>query len=312
MKKRDFISISDINEAEFWQILQLAKKMKGTLRLRSGLHRQQKLLSGRTLAMIFEKSSTRTRVSFETGMTQLGGHAIFLSPNDTQIGRGEIIADTARTLSRYVDLIMYRAFKNENMRELASSASVPVINALDDVEHPCQILADLMTVWEHYGRLKGLKLAYVGDCENNVTHSLALGCKLTGMEFVAAGPDGYAMANSIGQMANSLGKYKTRVTQITDPREAVRGADVVVTDTWVSMGDETEKIKRIKNLKAYQVNRELMSLAKKKAVFLHCLPAYRGNEVTAEVIDGPQSLVWDEAENRLHTQKALMVWLLKK
>ena len=162
--KRDFISINDISEPELWQILKLAKKLKA---------KNRQLLPGKTLGMIFEKSSTRTRVSFETGMTQLGGHAIFLSPNDTQIGRGEIIADTARTLSRYVDLIMYRAFKHENMRELASSASVPVINALDDKEHPCQILADLMTVWEHYGKLKGLKLAYVGDCENNVTHSLA-------------------------------------------------------------------------------------------------------------------------------------------
>jgi len=293
--KRDFISITDINEAELWQILKLAKKLKsGTFK---GL-----TLKGKTLAMIFEKSSTRTRVSFETGMTQLGGHAIFLSPNDTQIGRGEIIADTARTLSRYVDLIMYRAFKNENMRELASSASVPVINALDDVEHPCQILADLMTVWEHFGKLKGLKLAYVGDCENNVTHSLALGCKLTGMEFVAAGPKGYHMNRKI------VGDAK----QVVYPENAVRGADVVVTDTWVSMGDEAEKEKRIKLFQPYQVNRRLMGLAKKSAVFLHCLPAYRGNEVTPEVIDGPQSLVWDEAENRLHTQKALMVWLLGK
>lgn len=309
--KRDFISISDIDEAEFWQILKLAKQMKRTLRLRSGLRSQQRLLSGRTLAMIFEKSSTRTRVSFEVGMTQLGGHAIFLSPNDTQLGRGETVADTARILSRYVDLIMYRAFKNENMVELAKYASVPVINALDNLEHPCQILADLMTVWEHFGPtspkasrgnpLRGLKLAYVGDCENNVTHSLALGCKLIGMEFVAAGPKGFFMDKKV------VGKAK----QVTDPEEAVRGADVVVTDTWVSMGDEAEKEKRIKIFNPYQVNKRLMGLAKKKAVFLHCLPAYRGNEVTAEVIDGPQSLVWDEAENRLHIQKALMVWLLK-
>lgn len=292
--KRDFVSITDINEQEFWQILRLAKQMKqGTFKGVS--------FKGKTLAMIFEKSSTRTRVSFETGMTQLGGHAIFLSPNDTQIGRGEIIADTARTLSRYVDLIMYRAFEHAKMVELASSASVPVINALDDVEHPCQILADLMTVWEHFGKLKGLKLAYVGDCENNVTHSLALGCKLTGMEFAAAAPRGYEMNKKI------VGKAK----QVEDPEDAVRGADVVVTDTWVSMGDEAEKAKRLKIFKPYQVDKKLMGLAEKKAVFLHCLPAYRGNEVTAEVIDGPQSLVWDEAENRLHTQKALMVWLLK-
>ncbi len=296
MKKRDFISITDVSEKEFWQILKLAKKMKQKPKAFKAE------LVGKTLAMIFEKSSTRTRVSFETGMTQLGGHAIFLSPNDTQIGRGEIIADTARTLSRYVDLIMYRAFKNENMVELAKYASVPVINALDNLEHPCQILADLMTVWEHLGKLKCLKLVYVGDCENNVTHSLALGCKLTGMEFVAAGPKGYEMDKKV------VGKAK----QITDPREAVKGADVVVTDTWVSMGDEAEKAKRLKIFKPYQVNEKLMSLAKKKAIFLHCLPAYRGNEVTPEVIDGPQSVVWDEAENRLHTQKALMVWLLKK
>ncbi|MBI4035041.1 MAG: ornithine carbamoyltransferase [Candidatus Chisholmbacteria bacterium] len=305
LTKRDFLSINDINEQEFWQILKLAKKFKDDLRQ----GKRHELLKGKTLGMIFEKSSTRTRVSFETGMTQLGGHAIFLSPNDTQIGRGEIIADTARTLSLYVDLIMYRAFKSENMKELAKWATVPVINALDDVEHPCQILADLMTVWEHFrlhggqvGSLKGLKLAYVGDCENNVTHSLALGCSLIGMEFVAAGPKGYHMNRKI------VGDAK----QVVNPEDAVRRADVVVTDTWVSMGDEAEKANRLKIFKPYQVNQKLMKLAKKSAIFLHCLPAYRGNEVTVGVIDGPQSLVWDEAENRLHTQKALMVWLLGK
>jgi len=299
---RHFLSIKDINEKEFWTILKLAKKLKKK-------PIQTKLLAGKTLAMIFEKSSTRTRVSFEVGMTQLGGHAEFLSPNDIQMGRGELISDTAKVLSRYVDIIMYRAYKHENIAELAANSSVPVINALSDLEHPCQILADLMTVWESFaplrpatrgfGRgLRGLKMAYVGDCENNVTHSLALGCALVGMEFVAAGPKGYHMDSAIA------GK---KAKQVVDPEDAVSGADVVVTDTWVSMGDEASKRKRLKDLKAYQVNERLMGMAKKKAIFMHCLPALRGQEVTASVMDGKHSIIFDQAENRLHIQKAILL-----
>jgi ornithine carbamoyltransferase len=308
--KRDFLSITDLSQREFWQVLRLAKKLKVQLK-KTG--RNPALLKNKTLAMIFEKSSTRTRVSFEVGMTQLGGHAEFLSPNDIQMGRGETIADTAKALSRYVDMIMYRAYKHENIVELAEQATVPVINALSDLEHPCQILADLMTVWEHKGKLKGLKLVFVGDGENNVTHSLALGCALMGMDFVCGAPKGYTMAQGVkGKAKDMARKTGVMISETSDPKQAVNGADVVVTDTWVSMGDEAEKKKRLKIFGPYQVNQKLMSLAKKKAVFMHCLPAYRGNEVAAEVIDGPQSVVFDEAENRLHAQKGLMVWLTRK
>lgn len=311
--KRDFLSVIDVTPKEFWQVLKLAKKLKNGLRTETGRSRQAKLLSHRTLAMIFEKSSTRTRVSFEVGMTQLGGHAIFLSPNDIQMGRGETIADTARILSRYIDIIMYRAYDHKHIAELARHATVPVINALSDKEHPCQILADFMAIWEAKGTLAGLTMAYVGDGENNVTHSYCLASAMMGMNFHSASPKGYEMAKSIVEQAKRMAKKTgVAIVETDNPATAVKDADIVVTDTWVSMGDEAEKEKRLKIFKPFQVNTNLMKRADPKAIFLHDLPAYRGNEVTDEVIDGSQSVVWNEAENRLHTEKALMLFLLGK
>lgn len=280
-----------------------------TLKAGQGTGRE---LAGRSLAMIFEKSSTRTRVSFEVAMTQLGGHAVFLSPKDTQLGRGETIADTARVLGRYVDAIMYRAFSHANMVELARCSGVPVINALDDLEHPCQITADLLTVLEHKGRLEGLKLAYVGD-GNNVCNSLLLGAAMVGMDLAAACPPGYRPDPAIVAKAAELaaaGGVRSEV--LTDPVQAVEGADVVYTDTWVSMGQEEEVAQRRKTFLPYQVNAALLSKAKPDAIFMHCLPAHRGWEVTDEVMEGRQSVVFDQAENRLHAQKAVLLAVLTR
>lgn len=309
MKKRDFVSITDLTPLDIQKVLQMAKKLKSETKK----GRMRLDFKGKTLAMIFEKPSLRTRVSFEVGMTQLGGHAIYLGPSDIGLGKRESVSDIATVTSSMVDIIMARTFKHKHIVELAGHSSVPVINALSDIEHPCQVLADLLTIYEVKGRLKGLKVAYEGDCENNVTHSLALGCLSLGMHFTAASPRGYTMNKTISQQALELAK-KNKVTfeAFINPNEAVNNADIVVTDTWVSMGDESEKTKRLKIFKPYQVNSNLMKFAKKDAIFLHCLPAYRGNEVTSEVIDGPQSMVFQEAENRLHAQKALMLFLLNK
>lgn len=303
MMKRDILSILDLPDLE--EVLDRAVEMK------SGQTTGREM-GGRSLAMIFEKSSTRTRVSFEVAMTQMGGHSIFLSQDDTQLGRGETIADTARVLSRFVDVIMYRAYNHTDMVELAKHSRVPVINALDDMEHPCQIAADLMTVREHKGRLKGLKLAYVGD-GNNVSHSLLLGGAMVGMDVVVGCPDGYRPNAGIVAKAAGMAKENGSLIDIvTDPFEAVKGADIIYTDTWVSMGDEEQKAQRKKAMLPYQVNKELMSAAKPDAVFMHCLPAHRGNEVTDEVMDGKQSVVFDQAENRLHAQKAILLTVLSE
>ena len=260
--------------------------------------------------MIFEKASTRTRVSFEVGMTQLGGHALFLSPNDLQIGRGETIADTARVLSRYVDGIMYRAFKNENVRELANHATVPVINGLDDREHPCQIISDLFTIQERKGKLSGLKLAYVGD-GNNVCNSLLLGCAIVGMDMTAGCPAGYEPDPDLLEEARRLAKPSgSTIDVVSDPASAAREADIVYTDVWVSMGQEREKEEREKLFRSYQANAKLLDRAKSDAMVMHCLPAHRGLEITDDVIDGPQSIVIDQAENRLHAQKAILARFL--
>lgn len=260
---------------------------------------------GRVMAMIFEKPSLRTRVSFETGMTQLGGHAIYLGPSDIQMGKRETPSDVAKNLSRMVDIIMARVFEHQTVVELAQNSTVPVINALSNQEHPCQAIADVFTILEKKKQLKGLKIAFVGDGNNNVTHSLALLSTKMGMKFACASPKGFNMNKKIiGENVNVL--------QTVNPTEAVKNADVVVTDTWVSMGEEAEKEERLRIFKSYQVTRQLMKLAQKDAIFMHCLPAYRGLEVTSEVIDGPQSVVYDEAENRLHTQKALILHLLGK
>lgn len=263
--------------------------------------------------MIFEKPSLRTRVSFETGMTQLGGHAIYLAPSDIGMGKRESVSDTAKVLSSMVNIIMARTFSHTTVTKLAKYSSVPVINALSDLEHPCQILADLMTTWEIKGILKDLTIGYVGDGENNIPHSLCLGAAILGMHFRCGSPKGYLMKKEVVGNAKKIAqKTGSKILETTDPKKAVEDADVVYTDTWVSMGDEKEKEKRLKTFKAYQVNKQLMKLAKKNAIFMHDLPAYRGNEVSADVIDGKQSVVFQEAENRLHAQKALLVYLLEK
>lgn len=265
------------------------------------------LLKGKSLAMIFTKSSTRTRVSFEVGMYQLGGQALFLSNNDIQIGRGETIYDTANVLSGMVDGIMIRTFKHQDVEDLAKYGKVPVINGLTDDQHPTQVLADLLTIKEHKGTLKGLKLAYLGD-GNNMANSLLHACAKAGMDISVASPKDYSCPEKYVIEANEDAKVTgSKIVMTTDPFEAAEGADVIYADTWTSMGQEAEKAARVEIFKGYQVNSKLMGLAKSDAIFMHCLPAYRGYEVTEEVIDGPQSVVFDEAENRLHAHKAILV-----
>lgn len=288
-----------------------------TLDLADELKKKQKqgiehhILKGKTLGMIFSKSSTRTRVSFEVGMYQLGGSALFLSANDIQLGRGESIYDTANVLSRFLDGIMIRTFKQSDVEDLAKYGSIPIINGLTDLVHPCQILADFQTIREHKGgKLKGLKLAYIGD-GNNMAHSYLYGGAKVGMDVAIATPPAYMCDKQV--VANAMEDAKATGASITithDPLEAIKGADVVCTDTWVSMGQESEKAEKIKVFSDYQINKELFAKADKDAIFLHCLPAYRGFEVTEDVIDGPQSVIFDEAENRLHAQKAVMVQLM--
>lgn len=265
------------------------------------------LLKGKSLAMIFTKSSTRTRVSFEVGMYQLGGQALFLSNNDIQIGRGETIYDTANVLSGMVDGIMIRTFKHQDVEDLAKYGKIPVINGLTDDQHPTQVLADLLTIKEHKGTLKGLKLAYLGD-GNNMANSLLHACAKAGMDISVASPTDYSCPEKYVIEANEDAKVTgSKIVMTTDPFEAAEGADVIYADTWTSMGQEAEKAARVEIFKGYQVNSKLMGVAKSDAIFMHCLPAYRGYEVTEEVIDGPQSVVFDEAENRLHAHKAILV-----
>jgi len=302
--KLDIISILDLKE-------DLGDVIASSMRLKSGALKDAFPLKGKTLAMIFEKSSTRTRVSFEAGMAQLGGHALNLSPKELQLGRGETIADTAKVLSRYVDCIMYRAFDHRMMLDLAKNSTVPVINALDDLEHPCQTVADLMTIQERKKRFKGLKLAYVGD-GNNVCNSLMLGSAAVGMDFVSANPEGYAPDGKLGKEAADLAKKNGCTSELThDPISAVTKADVIYTDTWVSMGKEEEAKERQKVFQPFQVNSALVKRAKKDCIVMHCLPAHRGQEITDEVMDGPRSVVFDQAENRMHTEKAILLMLIR-
>lgn len=265
-----------------------------------------KELEDRILAMIFEKSSTRTRVSFEAGVQKLGGYAIFLSKDDIQLGRGETIEDTALVLSRYADLIMYRAFHHADMVELANHATVPVISGLDDEEHPCQVVTDLMTIKEHKGRLDGLHMVYFGDGNNNMANSLMLGTAISGMKMSIVAPRQFWPSKKYLHLARNMGNVQ--VSELHD--EAAAGADVVVTDTWVSMGGEAKKQERLRQLQGYTVDTDVMARADDQAIFMHCLPAYYGNEVTKEVAHGPQSVIFDEAENRMWAQMALMKWLL--
>ncbi len=303
---KHFISLADITPEEFSDLLNLADRLKQDHKA----GKAGKPLAGKTLGMIFSKSSTRTRVSFEVGMYQLGGHALFLSANDIQLGRGETIADTAQVLSRFVDGIMIRTFSHQDVVDLSIYGTIPVINGLTDLMHPCQALADLQTVREHRGELAGLKLAYLGD-GNNVANSLLHACALAGMTIAVASPEGYECDPGCVEQATRIAENTGGKVMLThSPEEAMTGADAVYTDTWVSMGQESEKQKRVAIFQDYQINDTLMAMADKEAIFLHCLPAYRGYEVTGSVIDGAQSVVFDEAENRLHAQKAILVKLL--
>lgn len=299
---KDFLSLKDFSINDIAYLIEKAEEMKQ--------NPYQDLFKGKTLAMIFEKSSTRTRVSFEAGMTQLGGHALFLSSNDLQIGRGETISDTAQVLSGYVDGIMIRTFEHEKVEELAQYASIPVINGLTDYSHPCQALADLLTIKEAKGTLKGIKVAYIGD-GNNVAHSLMVGCAQLGCDIAVASPKGYEPLQEVTDTAREFAKQSgAEVIVTTDPVAAVQNADVIYSDVFTSMGQEAETEKRLAEFKEYQVNDELMRHAAKDYIFLHCLPAHRGEEVTADIIDGSHSKVFQQAENRLHVQKALIKELM--
>jgi len=299
--KKDLLTIHDLTAAEIGTVLERSGWLKKALK--DGVVHHP--LRGKSLGMIFEKSSTRTRVSFEVGMYQLGGQALFLSPSDLQMGRGEPVADTAMTLSRYLDGIMIRTFAHAMVEELARHAAVPVINGLTDLHHPCQALADLFTIQDHRGPLKGLRFCYVGD-GNNMAHSLIEACVTVGMHVSLACPAGYEPDAGIMRGATLAAKQTGADVSLTDdPKKAVRDCDIVYTDVWASMGQEKEHAVRVKAFTGYQVDEKLMKLAHPKALVMHCLPAHRGEEISAGVIDGPQSVVFDQAENRLHTQKAI-------
>lgn len=299
---KHLLSMADLSHDEIMEILEMAEDLKEK-RTRGKV---TDLLKNKSLGMIFEKSSTRTRVSFEVGMADLGGHALYLNYRDLQIGRGETIADTAQVLSRYLAAITARVNSHSTVAELAKYSTIPVINALSDQEHPCQILADFLTIMEYKSHLKGLKLTWVGD-GNNVCNSMILGSAIMGMEIAVACPPGYEPDNDIVAQAKEIGG---EVLITADPLEAATDADVLYTDVWVSMGDEDEREKRLNDLKDYQINSRLVEAAKNDVIVMHCLPAHRGEEISAEVMDGPHSVVFDEAENRLHAQKALILKLM--
>jgi ornithine carbamoyltransferase len=301
---RNFLSIDDLSPGELAELLDLSAKVKAAPSDYSGR------LEGLSVAMIFEKPSTRTRVSFEVGIAELGAHPVALSSLELQLGRGETIEDTGRTLSRYVDAIVLRTFGQERLESLAGTATVPIVNALSDFEHPCQCLADLLTVHEHKGRLAGLTLAYVGD-GNNVAHSLLLGGAKVGMHIRVATPPGFEPIPQVVHRAQEIGGQTGGSASVSnDPDEACVGADVLYTDVWASMGQEAEAVERTLVFQIYRVDGRMVEKAAPDAIVMHCLPAHRGQEITDEVIDGPQSVVWDQAENRLHTQKALLLWLM--
>ncbi len=302
LRGRDFISIHDFSSDEVKYMLKVSHELKKMQKEGIPHH----YLKGKTLGMIFQKASTRTRVAFEVGIYQLGGHGLFLSPRDIQLGRGETIKDTALVLARMLDGVMIRTFDHEEVLELAKWADIPIINGLTDLLHPTQVIADLMTIEEHKGRLSGLKCVYVGD-GNNVAHSLLFGGAKVGMDVVIACPEGFEPDEQILKLAREDAELTgAKLSVVRDPKEACQGADVVYTDVWASMGQEAEADTKEKCFALYQVNQELMSYTAKDAIVLHCLPAKRGKEITDEVIDGPASAVFDEAENRLHAHKAIM------
>jgi ornithine carbamoyltransferase len=302
LKGRHFTRVADWSREELLAALDLADDLKERQQRREEHH----LLPGRTLAMIFQKPSTRTRVSFEVGMTQLGGHALYLAAGDLQLGRGETLRDTATVLSRYVDGIMIRTFAQDDVEELARHASIPVINGLTDSAHPCQALADVQTIRERLGRLEGVRVVYLGD-GNNVCASLMVACAKLGAEFVAATPEGYEPEDEVVSIAREAGG---KVSVVHDPREAAEGADVLYTDVWTSMGQDEERERRLGDLSGYGIDEGLVKLAGETAIVLHCLPAHYGEEITEDVVYGPQSAVFDQAENRLHAQKALLALVI--
>jgi ornithine carbamoyltransferase len=300
--KRDLLSMGDLSRADCETIFALAKTLKAAVKAR----RTHRRLEGRAMAMIFEKPSLRTRVTFEIGIAQLGGNAVYLAPGDIRLGERESVGDIARNLSRWVDLVVARTFSHDTVRALAANASVPVVNALSDWEHPCQVLADCFTLIEHRGKLAGLRLAFVGD-GNNMVHSWMLAASLLGLEFRLACPPGYEPEPQV--VAASRHPLGARVTVTHSVEEAVEGADALYTDVWTSMGQEAEEARRREAFRDYQLNARTLARAARGALVMHCLPAHRGDEITDDVLDGPSSIVLDQAENRLHVQKAIMVWL---
>jgi len=306
LRGRDLISMDDLTPAEVWAVLDHARDLKR----RTHAGEETRPLRGKVLAMIFEKPSLRTRVTFEVGMAQLGGTSIYLAPQDAQLGTRETIPDAARNLERWVDVIMARTFAHATVVELARWARVPVINGLSDLEHPCQTLADLLTLYERFGGFRDITVAWVGD-GNNVCHSLMLGAAKVGLNLVVATPPGFRPNAGIVERARAVGRETgAALTIVEDPREAVAGVDAIYTDVWASMGQEAEREERARIFRPYQVNAQLLARAKPTAVVLHCLPAHRGEEITDEVLDGEQSVVFDQAENRLHAQKALLAMVV--
>jgi ornithine carbamoyltransferase len=307
VKNRDFLTLQDYSREEIWRILKTTQKLKHE----SSAKELSRILAGKNIALIFQKPSTRTRVSFEVAINQLGGHALYLDWNQLQLGRGETVEDTARVLDRYVDGIVARVFAQDHLEAMAQHAKIPVINALSDFCHPCQAVCDLYTIWEKRGYLEGLKLAYVGD-GNNVCNSLLIGCSKLGTNISVACPEGYRPNEKVVEWAlKNAEESGSKIEIVADPIKAVEGAQVIYTDVFISMGMEAEREKRLRTfIPKYQVTEKLFRYAAKDAVFMHCLPAHRGEEVTAEVIDGPRSIVWDQAENRLHTAKALLALIL--
>ena len=307
LKGRDFLRVNDWETDELLQVIDLADRLKAGLRERV----EHPLLSGRTLGMIFQKPSTRTRVSFEVGISQLGGSGLYLAAGDLQLGRGETIKDTALVLSRYLDAIMIRTFKQSDVDELAEHAEVPVINGLTDEFHPCQALADVMTIRERFETFEGIRVAYLGD-GNNVCHSLMVACAKLGMDFVAATPEGYEPAEEVVGWARAAADASGGSVELSnDPDAAANGADVLYTDVWTSMGQDEERERRLRDLAAFKIDEGALALASERGVVMHCLPAHYGEEVTEDVLHGPRSAAWDQAENRLHAQKALMALVIK-
>ena len=304
---RHFLKDDDITAVEQAEILRRA------LELKKAPYSARPFEGPKTVALIFDKTSTRTRVSFAVGVSDLGGAPLIIDSQSSQMGGKESVADTARVLGRQVAQIVWRTYAHSGLEEMAAHAGVPVINSLSDDYHPCQILADLLTVLEHKGKLTGLKIAYIGDAANNMANSYLIGCALAGMNVAVAGPAGYQPDHRIVARAELIAEqHGGSVEVFGEPIGAITDADIVVTDTWISMGQESEKAQRIADFAGYTIDSELMKRAKPDAIFMHCLPAYRGYEVSADVLDGPQSVIWDEAENRLHAQKALMAWLAEQ